>query len=186
MKTCTVEGCARKHAANGLCLMHYKRFRKYGTTELPEREIKLCLYCSRQAVTKGMCDAHRQMDARHGDPLHADKKRAALEPLYVDKQGYLAVRGKGGHNVHRIITNAKPGQVVHHIDDDKLNNDLSNLYICENQAKHASAHQSIEKLGFELVKVGLINFDRSLGRYVFSPQAIELLEQLQHSLTDDT
>lgn len=32
-KTCKVQNCERKHAAHGLCLIHYKMQRERGTTE---------------------------------------------------------------------------------------------------------------------------------------------------------
>lgn len=37
---CTA-GCDRRAVAKGLCLMHYKRARKHGTTTLPERRVPL-------------------------------------------------------------------------------------------------------------------------------------------------
>ena len=33
MRTCTVEGCDRRHNAHGLCMMHYSRVLRKGTTE---------------------------------------------------------------------------------------------------------------------------------------------------------
>lgn len=34
-RTCSVEGCDRKHRAHGLCDLHRQRFKKYGRTDLP-------------------------------------------------------------------------------------------------------------------------------------------------------
>lgn len=186
MKMCSIPGCDRKHAANGVCLMHYKRFRRYGSYDLPTKQVQLCEHCNREVEARGLCSAHYQMWKRHKDPLHADKKRAELEPVFVDKQGYWATRGSGRNNVHRAIANALPGQIVHHVDGDKLNNGIDNLYLCDDHAKHLLCHRSLETIGFEFVRAGLITFNRSSGTYELADQAIGLLEQLQHSLTGDT
>jgi hypothetical protein len=176
MRTCSIEGCGRKHAANGVCLMHYKRFQRYGSYELPKRVKSFCQHCDREVVARGLCDAHYQMWKLHRDPLYADKKRAEREPTYVDRQGYLTMRGKhpvtnGRNTIHRIVTDAKPGQIVHHIDGDKLNNAHENLYVCDDRAAHLICHRSLETLGFELVRAGVIVFDHQSGSYKFAPQS---------------
>jgi HNH endonuclease len=38
MKTCTVDGCGKKHLAKGLCSAHYSRVRMHGSTDLPMRK----------------------------------------------------------------------------------------------------------------------------------------------------
>jgi len=40
MRKCSVKGCDKKHESKGLCGLHYKRFRKTGSTELPTPEQK--------------------------------------------------------------------------------------------------------------------------------------------------
>lgn len=35
-RTCSIDGCTRVHNARGLCITHYSRWAKYGSTELPE------------------------------------------------------------------------------------------------------------------------------------------------------
>lgn len=37
-KVCSVEGCNRKHKSFGFCLLHYRRWKKYGTPELPIKQ----------------------------------------------------------------------------------------------------------------------------------------------------
>ena len=78
MPLCTIEGCGRKHAAHGLCLMHYKRVQRHGSPEYRwggKVVGRPCLHCERQAIAKGMCFRHYQMDRKHGDPLYADKRK---------------------------------------------------------------------------------------------------------------
>lgn len=61
----------------------------------------------------------------------------------------------------------KKGEVVHHIDGDKTNNSIENLYLTH-VAEHNKLHAASEKLVFELVKQGVVVFDRSIGRYVIN------------------
>jgi hypothetical protein len=52
----------------------------------------------------------------------------------------------------------KKGEVVHHIDGNKSNNDLSNLDLCTVQ-EHNNCHAKIEKIVFELYKKGIVGYD---------------------------
>lgn len=52
------------------------------------------------------------------------------------------------------------GEVVHHIDGDKHNNDISNLVLCKDMGEHRKLHCSAELVIFELVKKSLVYFDR--------------------------
>lgn len=59
----------------------------------------------------------------------------------------------------------KKGEVLHHIDLDKRNNDFSNLFLCDNK-KHIQLHRKIEKLIKPLMELGLIVFEN--GDYVLN------------------
>lgn len=52
---------------------------------------------------------------------------------------------------------------THHIDGNKLNNDINNLYICS-IAEHTTLHRSMEKIVFELYKKGMVEFKN--GAYI--------------------
>ena len=82
------------------------------------------------------------------------------------------------------------GEAVHHIDGNKQNNILSNLYLATN-ATHRDAHQSLQEIGYMLIRKGVITFNSETGKYVAHVKWGELLEQLevanQHpSLGSDT
>lgn len=50
------------------------------------------------------------------------------------------------------------GEVVHHIDGDKLNNVPSNLHVCS-RAEHKRLHAELEKIAYEFVRAGLVKWD---------------------------
>lgn len=65
--------------------------------------------------------------------------------------------------------------VVHHIDGDKLNDEWSNLAVIPSQSHHRDAHQSLQEIGYELVKAGYLGFDTKTHRYVAHTKFRELL-----------
>ena len=56
------------------------------------------------------------------------------------------------------------GERVHHIDGDRLNNDINNLYLCDNK-KHFLTHWSGMKIIYSMLKNGEIGFNRETGEY---------------------
>lgn len=58
----------------------------------------------------------------------------------------------------------RSNEIVHHIDFDKHNNDPSNLVI-QSRSEHRKSHSSFERLVPELVRLGIIKFDRDTGIY---------------------
>jgi hypothetical protein len=59
-RRCSVEGCARKHEAHGLCRLHYRRQQTNGTTDLIDRSSPVCSVsdCDATAKARGLCDKH--------------------------------------------------------------------------------------------------------------------------------
>jgi len=86
--------------------------------------------------------------------------------------GYIGIwspgheRADGGKYVyeHTLVYEKHTGklpeknEVLHHIDLDKHNNDITNLFLC-NHKKHLSIHRQIEKLIKPLMEKGLIIFE---------------------------
>lgn len=90
---------------------------------------------------------------------------------YIQQDYYLIY--KGGHKVflHKLIMSEHLGrpltkdEKVHHIDGDKLHNDISNLYLCKDRSAHGNVHASLSKVAFQLVRSGVIKFDPTTGEY---------------------
>jgi hypothetical protein len=77
------------------------------------------------------------------------------------------------------------------IDLDKSNNNVNNLYLCDNKSVHANVHGSLEKAISPLIKAGMLVFNQNIKQYVAHDKLLELLEQLaeanqQPSLSSDT
>lgn len=78
----------------------------------------------------------------------------------ADKQGYVYE--------HTLIIEQKigrlpeKGEVIHHINLDKLDNSIDNLWLCGNK-EHLVCHRSIEKLIKPLLEKGIIMFEN--GEY---------------------
>ncbi len=53
---------------------------------------------------------------------------------------------------------------VHHIDMDKLNNSIDNLWICDN-SMHMKAHHSMNSVVSLLMGKGLVEFNKNVGEY---------------------
>lgn len=92
------------------------------------------------------------------------------EPFISNEYVYQYIDGKRVC-LHRNVMEKHLGRKlnkeerVHHIDGDKTNYSLDNLYLCENRSEHMLVHSSLEKIAFELFKQGVIKFDKSSGKY---------------------
>lgn len=79
-------------------------------------------------------------------------------------------KGNGWRREHIIVMEnflgkkIPKGMVVHHIDNDKTNNNLSNLILCTTK-EHNRLHGKIEKVVFDLYKLGIVGFDKNKLEY---------------------
>lgn len=55
-------------------------------------------------------------------------------------------------------------EIVHHIDGDRLNNDIDNLCLMT-ASEHTALHKAEFELVYELLKNGIVGFDRESKRY---------------------
>lgn len=67
-KTCSVDGCEKKHHARGYCATHLYRIKKYGSTELPVKDDSPVTEqrCSVCKVVKPLSEFHRQVNRKIG------------------------------------------------------------------------------------------------------------------------
>lgn len=68
-RTCTIDGCGKKHYSRGLCRAHYSRVQR---EQRKARTDKPCLIegCAAAGTAgRGWCERHYRRYQRHGDPL---------------------------------------------------------------------------------------------------------------------
>jgi hypothetical protein len=102
--------------------------------------------------------------------LKLNLRKHLYEP-YVNGGYYEFYKDGKKHWVHKLNVEKSIGrkllntEKVHHIDGDKLNNNIENLYLCSDNRTHGLVHSSLESVAFELYKKGSIGFDKSTGSY---------------------
>jgi hypothetical protein len=170
---CEIEGCKRESKTNrygNLCLMHYKRFHRHRDIHANKneeakirgrkREASKCKYCDRNVGRNGalgMCNKHYQMHRKHGDAMCFDRR------VRSKSHGYYRV-GKKGQHEHRKIYEDYIGrkllkdEVVHHIDFNRTNNNIENLYLYNNKSEHTRQHCNHRRLLKQLQDNEIIKF----------------------------
>jgi len=91
----------------------------------------------------------------------------------LTKNGYYRINGgeNKGEYEHKIIYGDFLGrkitreEKVHHIDGVKLNNDISNLFLCKDKSHHSLVHYQMEEVGLSLF-LKYIWFDSIKKEYV--------------------
>lgn len=123
----------------------------------------------------------------------------------IDPNGYPMTKLPEGHKTGRQMRNTlvyvhvlemekklgrpiQKGETIHHIDFDKQNSKISNLYLCQGQTEHAKIHNSLEEVCSLLFKKGIIEFDGK--RYKVNREALEeyrkTLDQEESFIPDPT
>ena len=103
---------------------------------------------------------------------------------YIDSGGYVLILVDNRHHKitgwrrykkeHVLVMEKflkrklKKGESIHHIDVDKQNNDITNLILYTDEQEHKRMHKSLEKIGIDLLKLGMVKFDREKKEYVMT------------------
>jgi endogenous inhibitor of DNA gyrase (YacG/DUF329 family) len=91
-----------------------------------------------------------------------------LPPMKIRKDGYIGYTRKENHRrvyERHYGVKLRPDQHVHHINGDKLNNDIDNLVVFGSIQDHNACKHSLDLIAYGLIDAGIITFDRSTNRY---------------------
>ena len=142
------------------------------------------------SIARSFSISHQALSARRArwgcKPLKAPglPRPRRTDGTFINHQGYVMVKTStlpGGmaytpQHILNLDRQLIDGEVVHHIDGNKTNNDRSNLFPC-NRSRHRQLHRSLERLSLQLVRAGLIVFiDGENAWDVNSPIAVYLKE----------
>jgi hypothetical protein len=150
-KICSIDDCQNISRAHGYCMKHYMRFSRHGSPLIqgqlyPSKVPSVCTleFCNLQHYAKGLCNLHYIRQKRHGDP----KKRLTNKGFTISTNGYKVIWSEGNPILeHRYIMQQHVGrplstdEIVHHVDGDKLNNNLENLRLLA-RGEHSSHHHA--------------------------------------------
>jgi hypothetical protein len=64
------------------------------------------------------------------------------------------------------------GEQIHHIDGNKLNNSIDNLEFCSNITEHRNLHGQLEEVSYELIRRGVIIYDKTTKKYKINESRI--------------
>jgi len=137
------------------------------------------------------CSTTKQLTGKTYSPSHRKaiskairkqgwRYQSGYKQIIVDEEHPRTKPRKNGKYImeHILVMEKELGRfleshaIIHHIDEDKLNNHPSNLYLCsgttitESRQIHQAVHASAEKLAIDLLKKGLVEFKE--GQYVLS------------------
>jgi len=122
----------------------------------------VCKHLKRLGVTRPLAGLNSRNKKRNGEVIktgypvtHLPGHPRASAAGYVFKH-ILEVERQTGKLPSR-------GQPIHHIDLDRLNYKIENLYQCKSYSEHQKAHNSLLKCAGELIKKGAIVFEN--GEY---------------------
>lgn len=117
---------------------------------------------------------------------HPNPKKEKNDAAYINNRGYKYVKNKkyadckNGWELYKmehtliiekhigrklIRDNRGKGEGVHHINGDKLDNNIDNLTLYKDENEHRKIHNQLEKISFELVKIGIIKFNKLTKTY---------------------
>ena len=131
LPVCVESDCESPTVARQLCCKHYKAWYRRRPGGPP------CAVpgCDWPTYSAGYCATHRHHLRLHGDPEHADKRRARTHR--TDRHGYVLLRDKrnvtGWTHEHRLVMEEVLGrpltseESVHHKNGDRADNRPANL-----------------------------------------------------------
>ena len=94
---CEVDGCEKGVTAKGLCPMHYRRWREWGSFDPRPRAVAFCSVagCPERAKSKGMCGVHYDRARKEDTQCSIDGCGNRLHALDMCSKHYFRTRKYG-------------------------------------------------------------------------------------------
>jgi hypothetical protein len=167
MACCSIEGCGSPVTARGWCRRHYRSWWGRGdplAVEAPRLD-KTCRVCGGGGkIVRDLCNRHYALWRRYGDTEYRGTEHGSVRVDEVvfngvrfrrypdaDKPNHRRYYSPGGQDIARGVESLHrevwkfhngpipDGAVVHHVDENPLNNDIDNLALMDGGG-HVSHH----------------------------------------------
>lgn len=170
---CTVDGCYNSASVSGFCYSHYHKIQRYddvNVTLAEKQKGKVCQVddCFYPAYSKGYCQTHYKTHFKY------DRDYTIIAPKgsgTITKDGYREFTINGERILEHVMIVEKAlgkklpeGAVVHHINEDKLDNSPTNLILCQDQTYHMLLHKRMKDLNINFKK-----YENGLSLNEFEP-----------------
>ena len=105
------------------------------------------VFCSRKCFGQWASKRMTLMNEFTNDKKMTAERKAKLREQRLDKGKNLTYQKTYGRHTHRVVAEQKigrkllPGEVVHHIDNNKRNNHPDNLMVFPSQREHMLWHK---------------------------------------------
>lgn len=131
---------------------------KINHRNLKKRKTNLCSACAQKESNIKLIERNK---SRKKEFIYSTKGYIYLKNQDLTKGYKLAHRKEVEKHLNRKL---EKNEVVHHIDGNKTNNQISNLFLTD-QKGHSKAHRSLELIGYYLIQNDLVRFNSELGIY---------------------
>lgn len=151
----------------GLNLSNLKR---HGWSDSEEKLLKKHINEDKEHIKRLFPD--RKWPEIYSKARRMGRKYDPYSRKIISGYGYKLIRSNGKYQPeHRKVVEKNIGrklrheEIVHHIDFDKQNNEIGNLYIFKNSSEHLKCHRGVSKVLSELLGRGVVKFNTSTGEY---------------------
>jgi len=151
-----------------------------------QRSLDYCHKCGTSLATKGNKNASKRPEVRAKiskalrgkskkfkdgkNPRIINRKKTVSGSIMVyDKKTKKYVHEHRQVMEKHLARKLYQHESVHHIDGNKTNNNINNLYLFADDSTHQLCHVQLQRLAMQLVEKGAISFDKSTGKYYTHP-----------------